>query len=554
MKLVQVIKSSWPLVIALLAWIIAHAFFWDTIPIWDAASVTNCLLNSVIPSFHLMRLNCHHPSMGYLALLAIGQIIDPGNHVFLTSTNMVLGILGIASFYFIIVFLFFTTGNGIKSKNQYTSSIEKGLLTLFLVWNPLFFASSLAPTLDFAVTVFFLASIASLMHKRMFATIGWSTFLVFSKEPGILLYFSIIISLFFYRCIYGICKGKNPWTHAKKELLHIAPYLFPLVLLVVYFLYRKFVENQPPFWPISFSSIFQFGSINQLWMTRSLVRILQAFIFDFHWLYTIPILFYLLTQCAHMVHRPLLNVKKIVGSTNQYWVMLIFCFSTFSYFILGYNTYTLPRYVIPLIPFLILFAYFAFRNLVKNTRLRIPLLVCALSLFILQTFQTVDPVSKAIFGTFQFGDHAMLRMTSLVNECCGVAGKDHLAYNTEFSVIGDLLDSFYQEIRISPSMPLLIGNLDAAELFIQADITTKKRTLRTRNIIIPTIYTPSDLPSMAKDRIPNQAYFVYLPWSDDLSEELRRIEKFYSITGIKTVQKRGYAIKLYALSKKVNSL
>ena len=51
----------------------------------------------------------------------------------------------------------------------------------------------------------------------------------------------------------------------------------------------------------------------------------------------------------------------------------------------------------------------------------------------------------------------MLRMISRVSECCGYAGKDQLAYNTEFSVIDGLITKLYQKIKLNSQQPIFVG-------------------------------------------------------------------------------------------------
>lgn len=167
-----------------------------------------------------------------------------------------------------------------------------------------------------------------------------------------------------------------------------------------------------------------------------------------------------------------------------------------------------------------------------------------------QTFRTIDPVSKFIFGQFQFGQHTMLRMISLVNECCGYAGKDQLAYNAQYAVIGRLIDATYQTISLTPSIPLFIGNLDGAELFTPADTTTYSRTLHTSHIIVPTVYITQDLIYFRPEDLPIHAYYIYLPWNDILSEELTRIKPYYNIGEKQIIEYHGYSFWAYTLLKK----
>lgn len=144
----------------------------------------------------------------------------------------------------------------------------------------------------------------------------------------------------------------------------------------------------------------------------------------------------------------------------------------------------------------------------------------------------------------------MLRMTRYVNECCGIAGQDQLAYNAEHLVIDKLISLFYQKVKISPDIPLLISQPDAAELFTPFDSQSYTRTLHKSNITVPTVFLIDDLPQISKTRLAKPSYYVYLPWNDMLEEQLQKIAKFYEIGVAVKVDYLGYALYYYPLSLK----
>jgi len=518
--------------------------FFNFVPIWDGISVASCVLNSLIPKLVLFRLNCHHPSMGYLGLMALGQMLDLGNAQLLHTVNFLLAIFGLLSFAKIIQYLFKKEGN--RGNSFY---LETALMVLLLAFNPLFFAGSLSVNLDFATTIFFLLSVYGLMYGRPIFSIISLTFLIFTKEPALLLYVSLAIgyTIFFKR---EILFKKEKVIVKAKQLLEIGWYFVPLGLFVFYFEMQKLLHLTGGLW---FSQATVRLILSRVWLSRIVVRFIQLGILNFHWIYSLTIIICLLRFIQGKNFKIILeSVVNIFQLTPQkrWWIILIICGLMFSGPVMLVNTYTLPRYILPLIPLLILGAAYSLKHLITHVRLRILILTGILLLSFLQVFTSSDPISNYIFTTFNFGSRKMLRMTSLVGECCGYAGKDQLAYNSEFTVIDHLINQLYLEIPNNWQAPLFIGEQDAAINFLPFDIPTKQRTLRKTGIQFPTIFVIGDLPYFPECKLPDRAYYVYLPWSDQNAETaLIKLEKYYLIGNLKIIDVRGYQISYYPLKK-----
>ncbi len=54
-------------------------------------------------------------------------------------------------------------------------------------------------------------------------------------------------------------------------------------------------------------------------------------------------------------------------------------------------------------------------------------------------------LASRTYGTFAFGDHEMLRMTSITHECCG-SGRDQLVYSPEFTNLERLMSDALESI------------------------------------------------------------------------------------------------------------
>ena len=534
------------IVIVLLVFLVIRLLYIDFVPIWDGVSITNCVLHALKPQLNFSELNCYHPSSGYLFLLALSQIIDWGNPRLLSIASLSLGLLGIFAFHKIVVFLFFNKENKMK-RNYLLPNVEAMLMTWLFAFNPLFFANSLTPSLDFGVIVFFLVSLYSLMYSYTAQTVLAMTLMLLSKEPGMLLYGTLLIGILSNEILTRQTKNKK-MDHIIKENYF---YLIPLFVFLLHNWYLKSVTTQSVFWTSNLYYFFSINRLSYLWFSRSITRLLQVFVLNFNWIYTSIIIIFSSSLLRFITFKTQIRNLKAWVRINNFRLLIFLAFIFYAIPIISINTYTLPRYILPLIPLLILIALGCLRNLLAAPKKRLFILTVLAILTFIQTFKSIDPISTLAFGTFDFGKHKMYKMISHVKECCGIAGKDQLAYNAEFTSIHYLINKLYKEIQITPAVPLLIGNLDAAELFLPADANNLQRTLKAEAIIVPTVYLTTDLEFFASNRLPFQAYFVYLPWSDKEQEELTRVKKFYVIGNRKVIDYRGYQIYYYPLTRKI---
>ena len=112
------------------------------------------------------------------------------------------------------------------------------------------------------------------------------------------------------------------------------------------------------------------------------------------------------------------------------------------------------------------------------------------------------------------------------------------------------LNQLAREIPKNGSIPLFIGEQDAAINFLQFDVVTRQRTLRKTEVVFPSVFLVGDLEHFPGCEVPDSAYFVYLPWSDvDAKTPLGILKKYYSVGGAKIINVRGYQIEYYPLKK-----
>ena len=109
-----------------------------------------------------------------------------------------------------------------------------------------------------------------------------------------------------------------------------------------------------------------------------------------------------------------------VGASFLVWPSSLSCT-----FVTRYRFSNGARYVLLASPVLILAFYHALLSLFQRQITRLIYLAVCATLVFLSNFRTLDVVSRSFFGTFAFGSHAMLDMTSMT----GGLMLDSIVYN-----------------------------------------------------------------------------------------------------------------------------
>jgi hypothetical protein len=210
-------------------------------------------------------------------------------------------------------------------------------------------------------------------------------------------------------------------------------------------------------------------------------------------------------------------------------------------------TYSNARYYLPVFPLGLLAAYGALVRLRVPALPRAGLLASAAVLLAVSTVRTVDPVSRAIWGTFEVGDRSLLSVTSLRKECCG-HGRDQLAYNLEFTQFATLQDLLYE--RLKPQGAVLVVP-EYGDWFVveRLDSATHRRTMRADGSYVPTVLEAQK----AQDLDAPTAWYVEMPYIKDTTFRAM-LAKSYEFTEPCRVSHDGYALTAYAMRLRPKTL
>jgi hypothetical protein len=442
--------------------------------------------------------------------------------------NILLGVIAVGALLSILDFFYPETPRN-----------ERVLATMAFAAMPAIAAGVLNTNLDFGMLVTFLVLLAALLREQRIIAAVAGSMLVLSKEPGIAIWASTVGA---YLLSTILRREGTLVTKIKKSLR-----LWPLALTLAAYgggvVYRV-TNNQPILWSFLeqkdgtlLSQMTSFSLFDPVFVGYMVI----TFIINFAW---IPSLF-IIAGVSMWLCRKALGYSPSPHPIRRELIATLFILLT--YILTRYHTFLNVRYFLPLLPMLILASYHALVSLLSNARVRCCILSIMIVLFGISTFRTVDPVARRIFGTFQFGSHELLHITSLTKECCG-KGRDQLVYNLQFTAFDNLLNQVLAELNPSQSEPLVMAQL--ANFYFLDWVTNTvppRRSFAQREVNrSPVTYANPIRDAKAP---PAKLYWVDIPYADGTHEYETLLES-YSPTDQKTFTHHGYSLTVTTMARK----
>lgn len=325
--------------------------------------------------------------------------------------GIIIGILGVISIYYLTKNLF-----GRNSAN---------LAAIFFSLSPLFIANSIFSMRDSLLTVFMLISLLFYNKQKFQFYAVLCSLAILTKETGLLLPLIVIF-------IEVASKIKNRKINLKKDIPNFILISLPLLIYYIWRLFLSshgknswnewiFTENE------SKSAIFTI--INNLisldFINPYAIQHWEQFVFlNFNWVYILVIIFgvgiYLVKRKKSYFYKNSQNIKTLS-------IILLFIIS-YLLSVLSLQTYTIPRYALPLIPFLVI-GLAKSVTILKNIYLRYVLTSFVFILISISLFLSIDPVATHIWGkTNIFGNKIYALNDHL-------AGNDGITYNMQYLLI-----------------------------------------------------------------------------------------------------------------------
>ena len=499
------------------------------IPTWDGRIYADCIVDAGERHLALSTLRCvDHISHAYMLFAGAIQMLSPGSFPLMLLANAVLYLIACAGFYRLTELAFPADEH----------AVERSLLTAVFAAQPAILASVVQPNIDMPMLPSFLWGTVFIVRRQWVPLILVGLALVATKESGVLLYATLV---FAYAIAMVFPHPSSPRSPIG-ALLRLTPAAVPVAAFAAYIAYRTSLPHQTVIW--------SGGTTDEPILRQFLVpRVdkffinycVMMFVLSFAWITAVVVGTDLFVGVVRKVRkqpaRPVAGGKRrIVRFLVVLWVATMIALTRFTTW--GNTRYFLP--VFALTPF----AFYA-----SLVRLRVaPLLrratvaVVAI-LMLLSTVRTADPVSRAVYGTWQFGDHGLLRMTRVTHECCD-SGRDQLVYNLQYSFLGDLTSDAVAELG-EDSTAVFFPRRMHWEMLGRLDKASRRRTLRRRNVIDPPAYEPDTLATLQPP--PPNAIYIGLP-NGNPAAGLGALGQWYEIGPPHRMQRGGYWLNAYRLT------
>lgn len=480
--------------------------FHDFVPLWDGRIYTECVL-AAARQHTLGALNCaDHPTAGYIALLVPGAWLVPGGYAGILGVNLLLGTAALAAFRALLGVL----GPGDANAGA------RVLATAALSTHPVFLASAVNLNPDYGLAVFLVLVLWALVTEQTaFAAVA-GTALALSKEPGIGLY---VLSV----AAWAAFLRPGGWR-ARLGAVLARPVLAAPFLAVAGYLLTK--PRGGTLWGgQTLASVAAQLLVPRLDLFQRLGA-LWIFAGGFQWL--------LLAAMAAAAGRALLRLRaRPVPRAGAFIGALLVAVG---YVLTRHTTFVNPRYFVAAAPLLVAAGYLAVVALPWRRGLAVGFLAVVVGAFAWSSVRTIDPLLRAIYGTFPFGEHALLDTTSVTGECCGM-GRDQLAYNLEFTLFHPLQNAVYSDLpRASESV--LVAHPSADWFFAGPLDADARRTLQPGEPLV--LHTADDV--LRLDPLPSRLYFLRLPNFRN-GRSLQALSAAYDVAA----ERRTYAVDGYRL-------
>ena len=501
------------------------------VPMWDGRGYAECAVEASLRQLAPFYLRCWgHASHVSVGLLAISQLVDPGNATALIAVNAILLALGVVGFHRL-------TRAAFPDEAQ---RVDRALLATVFILQPPLLASVLQPGLDLPVLVGVVWTIALLIERRWMWVAVTGTAMVFSKETGVLLY-ALVLGCWVLWNAHG--SDEKAIEARVREVGRAWPAAIPLAAFACYVaFYRIWRPGQPAIWTAAIDT----PLVRQFLVPRvdsylgSYLAML--FVLNFAWLPSTWLLADGVVGGIRFIRR--LPNRTVAGADARVLSLAMVLFLATVYALTRFVVFSNVRYLFPAFALMLVCAYAALLRLSPNPHpRRLALAAYALVLGI-SAERTVDPISRRLWGTFPFGSHEMLRMTSLTGECCGI-GRDQLVYSLEFTRMHDVMDDALAALAPDSASLIVIPANTSWYTIGPLDARTHRRTLRRADTVTPPAVEHGEI--MKAPVRPERFTFLALP-NADIPRALANLGLFYEWGAPRRFERSGYAIAAYDMT------
>lgn len=514
-------RAGWLFLLLLAVFAGIPAVYFSYVPIWDGWQFSRCYVSAAVAG----SLWCFdHSAFIHTFLFGLTQKPDPGNFYSLYAANIVLGVLGLICLRALLNWLY----------KDVLSPVNITLLSFCFGFAPVFLVHIVQQSLDYTLPVYLIIVLFFLYSGRFPLAMFAGVLMVFTKESGFMVY-GVTVFLFVPLILI---KGSLAWKDKKRFLYVTAVLSIPIILFVLYMLITPETQVGSS-WLDGIIGMLKFYLVDPV-IAAQLVSLL---VLNFNWILTGIIAAGLIILGINYSKGR--RSERGLGFYDRIYFYLLFIL--FVYFLTRIPMWNNPRYMLPVFPVLVILFADAVSVVFKRQAVVSCVLAVVLALLCVSSFRTIDPVSKKIMGTFEFGSHEMLGMASFEN-APGYYGRDQLVYNFEFTEIHFLTEKIYETVG-TDKLFVAAPHSTWANALSSINKETGKRMMY-GDELVNTRWTFSD--ALIKRRLfPEEIYYIAYPNFEKANEEQQsQLSYVYDTKEIITVEDDGYSLDVFHYVKK----
>ena len=504
------------------------------VPLWDGFVYARCAIDAASSGITVESLRCAgHPSQGYAFFLALSQLARPGNVVAMHLTNVALGVLALASVRLVLARTF--------PGREHARQLD--LLTLACAVHPVLLSTLLQVNVDFGVYVFFFASLAALLHRKFNWAAAAGTLLCFSKETGVLAY-ALMVGL--YAAFEALGDAGPVRARLRRLLPSLAILALPLALFAGHLAWWNATHGRSAVWKHQWQKApmdgFNFFDLSEPIFLSYAAGI---FVLGFGWVLTAILGGDLAVAGVRMARRA--PVRDVPGADRRTLAFLTLLTLLLTYLLTSFRTWSNLRYFALLYPLLTLLTFAALLRLGVPARWRAAMVGTIAGLFLLASYRSVDPLSRAVYGTFSIGDRSMYRMASITGEFGG-PGRDQLVYNLEFTGFHHVQNRLFSLLKPTAHTVIAAPLRLRWNIWSPLDPVRYRRTMAGEHVLVPryadeveVATRPSDFPEL---------WFLEFSNHLDVDSARRMLDRLYREDRIVSVRARGHVLKAHHLVRR----
>ena len=392
-----------------------------------------------------------HPPIKFLFVAGLFRLFGI-SVISYTFFGLITGIIGLVAFYYLCKYLF--------------SLPIARLACIIFATQPLILANALFSLLDYLLMIYVIFCLLALDRKHYiwYAVLASSVTLI--KETGILLPISVGI-IEGILIIHAFCQRK------RISVKHVMSILTPFIVFYGWYLYTTSF-NQSLWNEYIFTPTAKYGAVYTVFSNLITLHFLngyayqqwlQFFILNFNWVFWLVIILVFLNTLHKKGISPFISNIDL-NKKKEFTQLGLFSFLYFLT-VLSIQTFTIPRYALPLYPFFILLSAISIHVITPSgSKAKIMLYFIISILLFIRLFFSLDPFSIRIWNTSNILNENLYSLQSTID------GNDGITYNMQYLLLTHKRSAIFYILR-NHQYTLSLYNCD----FLFPDPSNDKRTL-----------------------------------------------------------------------------